>query len=636
MAYFHNSSDINQTFIIEPIYITGNTPSISACTFVYTNALASCSGDTTIFMGSGVISFDGNIYTNDSLTADAISATTISATTFYGDGSNLTGISIQDTMVTGGTYSDGSVVFTDNTGGTFSVSGFSTGYTLTTSAITQTLGYVPLSAYTDTRVTGATLSGTTIIFDRNDLLNAYSVDISPALPNPFDCNDLSGCTIIQDIQSDIVNLEGMITGLTFNVLSGNVIYVDKLNGNNATGTINDFTKPFSTLSAALIFSESVPKTDTNKILIKVRPGEYNDEGQMYFIDNVDIYCEPGVYFTGKFQFDTTGAVKSNFYGYAVFNVTYVPTSANAHFRVSHPSYINIEFDKLYGITPALIALYTGTDNLINFKANYVYTKGFNSGFGMSLRSDCNANIDIKKYDSLYQLFSFVSLSGVVNVNIEEGNLLEGDPYTYNGFKSIFRFTSNGTIPGSVYATGNYFIKITTQPVSISSAVRFWAGGNTKFYFKGIMDCGLTHPGIFLTDGTNEMNFEGKLIGYRELITVGGACKFNMKNSDVKRLGNANVSPINLSSTAISHINNSNFYTERNGTFSSLFNNSRLYMNNVLVEAVSSATTQQFITVSSTANFGVSNSITNMTYNTSLTPLYLINFSVGPNINVTKI
>ena len=473
-----------------------------------------------------------------------------------------------------------------------------------------------------------------IPFDGSPVITEFSNEI--VYSQYLTCNNVTDCHIIQDIQSDIVNLEGMITGLTFNVLSGNVIYVDKLNGNNATGTINDFTKPFSTLSAALIFSESVPKTDTNKILIKVRPGEYNDEGQMYFIDNVDIYCEPGVYFTGKFQFDTTGAVKSNFYGYAVFNVTYVPTSANAHFRVSHPSYINIEFDKLYGITPALIALYTGTDNLINFKANYVYTKGFNSGFGMSLRSDCNANIDIKKYDSLYQLFSFVSLSGVVNVNIEEGNLLEGDPYTYNGFKSIFRFTSNGTIPGSVYATGNYFIKITTQPVSISSAVRFWAGGNTKFYFKGIMDCGLTHPGIFLTDGTNEMNFEGKLIGYRELITVGGACKFNMKNSDVKRLGNANVSPINLSSTAISHINNSNFYTERNGTFSSLFNNSRLYMNNVLVEAVSSATTQQFITVSSTANFGVSNSITNMTYNTSLTPLYLINFSVGPNINVTKI
>ena len=253
MAYFHNSSDINQTFIIEPIYITGNTPSISACTFVYTNALASCSGDTTIFMGSGVISFDGNIYTNDSLTADAISATTISATTFYGDGSNLTGISIQDTMVTGGTYSDGSVVFTDNTGGTFSVSGFSTGYTLTTSAITQTLGYVPLSAYTDTRVTGATLSGTTIIFDRNDLLNAYSVDISPALPNPFDCNDLSGCTIIQDIQNDINN-KVPYTGATSNVQLGEFGVdtgfvqfdltttqsggIGKLNWNNTDGTLD--------------------------------------------------------------------------------------------------------------------------------------------------------------------------------------------------------------------------------------------------------------------------------------------------------------------------------------------------------------------------------------------------------------
>jgi len=56
-----------------------------------------------------------------------ISATTISGTTLYGDGSNISGVSKQDTFLTGGTYSAGTATFVNNTGGTFSVSGFSSG-----------------------------------------------------------------------------------------------------------------------------------------------------------------------------------------------------------------------------------------------------------------------------------------------------------------------------------------------------------------------------------------------------------------------------------------------------------------------------------------------------------------------------
>ena len=56
-----------------------------------------------------------------------ISATTISGATLYGNGSNITGLSTQDTFLTGGTYSAGTLTLTNNTGSTFSVSGFSSG-----------------------------------------------------------------------------------------------------------------------------------------------------------------------------------------------------------------------------------------------------------------------------------------------------------------------------------------------------------------------------------------------------------------------------------------------------------------------------------------------------------------------------
>lgn len=67
-----------------------------------------------------------------------------------------------DITVTGGVYDSntGVITFTNSTGGTFNVSGFLTGYT---------------NYYT----TGATLNGTILEFDRTDLTNAYSVDLSP-------------------------------------------------------------------------------------------------------------------------------------------------------------------------------------------------------------------------------------------------------------------------------------------------------------------------------------------------------------------------------------------------------------------------------------------------------------------------
>lgn len=55
MAYFFNTSDVNQTFIIEPLAVTGDTPVVSACTAVYTNRLTSCDDNgTTIFLSDKI------------------------------------------------------------------------------------------------------------------------------------------------------------------------------------------------------------------------------------------------------------------------------------------------------------------------------------------------------------------------------------------------------------------------------------------------------------------------------------------------------------------------------------------------------------------------------------------------------
>lgn len=112
-----------------------------------------------------------------------------------------------DITVTGGTYdsSTGVVTFYNNSGGTFQVSGFLTGYT---------------NYYT----TGVTLNGTTLEFGRTDLSNAYSVDLSSLMftgNTSGDCitdlyiSNLYGCSPITLHDNLVIE-----SGLTITSLNG--------------------------------------------------------------------------------------------------------------------------------------------------------------------------------------------------------------------------------------------------------------------------------------------------------------------------------------------------------------------------------------------------------------------------------
>jgi len=52
----NNQSNINETFIIQPIYQQSDV--ISACTAVYTNNIFSCSGNTSISMSTNEVNFN--------------------------------------------------------------------------------------------------------------------------------------------------------------------------------------------------------------------------------------------------------------------------------------------------------------------------------------------------------------------------------------------------------------------------------------------------------------------------------------------------------------------------------------------------------------------------------------------------
>ncbi len=127
--------------------------------------LTNNNGNYTIsFTGTTGSNFTGGTVTGATIFTGGLSANTFSATTYL----NLP----SDIRVTGGTYSNGSTTFTNNTGGTFTITGFTTPFTggTVTGATNFTGG-----------LTATTISATTVLAD-NILKTVYRLPSSVALP----------------------------------------------------------------------------------------------------------------------------------------------------------------------------------------------------------------------------------------------------------------------------------------------------------------------------------------------------------------------------------------------------------------------------------------------------------------------
>jgi hypothetical protein len=172
-----------------------------------------------------------------------LSATTVSATTYYGDGSNLTGISTQDTFVTGGTYSDGTAVFTNNTGGTFNVSGFYTG--ATDVFVTGGTYLTSASTLTFTNNTGGTFNITGITTSSE--FTGGTVTGATSFSGGLTATTISATTY----QNLPVTADTFVTGFTYDSI--NTFTIKQNEGqSDLTATINDLS--LNSLSATTITS----------------------------------------------------------------------------------------------------------------------------------------------------------------------------------------------------------------------------------------------------------------------------------------------------------------------------------------------------------------------------------------------
>jgi hypothetical protein len=228
MSHVGTGYDINQTFVVEPL--DNNIPILSACTALYTNNILSCSGDTQIFLGNGVITFDGNLYTSNDLTAN-----TINASTYYSGGTNLIDI-INLKNITGGTF--------NNT-------------TDTLTLYKQNNSTVVVTGFTDYYTTGATLIGNTVYFNRNYVLSAYTLNLSNFSADTYVTGGTysSGSAIFTNNTGGTFSVTGFSTGGVFTggTVNGATLFTGGLsantfsastyygNGINLTGVAHAFT-----------------------------------------------------------------------------------------------------------------------------------------------------------------------------------------------------------------------------------------------------------------------------------------------------------------------------------------------------------------------------------------------------------
>jgi hypothetical protein len=193
------------------IFVTGATYNDGSATFTNnTGGTFVLSGLTTPFTGGTV--------SGDTIFLSGLTANTISASTYL----NLP----IDVFVTGGTYSAGTATFTNNTGGTFTVTGFDsqdlyiTGGTFDKNTETLTLtnntgGTVVVTGFTDVYVTGATYLNGSATFTNN----SGTTFTLTGLTTPFTGGTVSGDTIF---------LNGLtantISAATYQNLPGGLLY----------------------------------------------------------------------------------------------------------------------------------------------------------------------------------------------------------------------------------------------------------------------------------------------------------------------------------------------------------------------------------------------------------------------------
>ena len=409
------------------------------------------------------------------LTSTTITSNSVSATTYY----NLP----KDIFVTGGTYLSGSATFTNNTGGTFNVSGFST----------PQLTAVTIDSYSGTRLypSDSSLNGFGVVKSVNGAIgfNAQNTNTGNGAYAAFNVGGdnsiyLKGASFIYYgsgyYRSELQNTTGIYNNVPFSIVSLNNTNIQLKTGN----AFGSETTKLSISSGGTINVATTPSTDNSGSIVG-----RNSSGDLVLIDKSSAVS--GLYlplsggtvtgatiFTNGLTANTISATSINRVDYIVFNTgTTIPvTNAGTTFfnNTEHALAYNSSINDLVTVNMGqqlYTRVYNASGSQIN-KGTVVSVTGTSNTLPSIIKSTNNHTITSARpiglaaenipNNSVGLVLNNGILSGITLNNFNNGDTLYLSPFsagTYVATTSTFPFTARTNEIGYVIQTGTTTGKI---------------------------------------------------------------------------------------------------------------------------------------------------------------------------------
>lgn len=252
----------------------------------------------------------------------------------------------------------------------------------------------------------------------------------------------------------------------------NVLFVDPINGVDATAAANLFTNPYLTIGAAITAATGLTPTTTNRTLIYVRRGEYPIETIINLQNNTDFYFEPGVVVNAKIT-DNGVDVSSNIYGKAILS-----SSGLAINLSSSVTKCNFEFDEISSLGAAFYVLNAS----LTLSCRKITAQGIGNAYGCSPRGSGNVTVNvIESFSCPYNVFAIRQFSGKLQVTCPK--IIVTDGTFYNGdSKSAISCLDN--LGGEAIFNANIYNQVAVYPGVTSAMIRCWTNANLILRFNG--------------------------------------------------------------------------------------------------------------------------------------------------------
>jgi hypothetical protein len=394
--------------------------------------------------------FSGGTVTGNTVFSQGLTATTISATTYQNLPLSAT------TYVTGGTYSAGTITFTNTSGGTFDVIGLYTGETGSVTSLNSYLGGITLNNSTGNIVIENALPDQIVT-----LSEGSNISITGTYPN-FTIDVTGSTTGATTVIGDYLPLSG-------GTVTGDTLFTQGLTANTISATLYENLPDYvtgnylplsgGTVTGDTLFTQGLTANTISATLYENLPLGIYGTGLTFNLANYDLSIDGG---NGTLDTVSLSILSSDL---TVTGGTYNPNNGVVTLTNNTGGTFNIS-----GFTTGYTDFYvTG----FTYSANTFYVKNTNTTYEASINT-----------------VTGLTSTGTISSNILSATTYQNLPNSLDG---LYLRTSGGTVTGNT---------IFTQNISVTGGTGInWFSGNTSTDLLRVTQAG-TGNALVIEDSGN--------------------------------------------------------------------------------------------------------------------------------------